>query len=88
MGVPIVALCGERGVSRGGVSILRTLGLDELIADTPDAYVRLNVRLARDSSWRLALRATLRERLVHSPLMDVPRFIYDLEAAYRDMWRR
>jgi protein O-GlcNAc transferase len=34
----------------------------------------------------LALRRSLRGRLQASPLMDMPRFVRDLESAYRAMW--
>jgi predicted O-linked N-acetylglucosamine transferase (SPINDLY family) len=61
--------------------------MPELIAEGPDEYVDLNVRLARDISWRRALHATLRNRLAVSPLMDAARFVADLEAGYRQMWR-
>ena len=33
--VPLVALRGRRGISRSSYSIMRTLGLPELIADSP-----------------------------------------------------
>ncbi len=87
MGVPLVALRGERGISRSGYSILRSLDMPELIAGTADEYVELNVRLASDASWRSRLRATLRDRLAASSLMDGERFTRDLEAGYRQMWR-
>jgi predicted O-linked N-acetylglucosamine transferase (SPINDLY family) len=87
MGVPIVALRGTRGISRGSYSILKTLGADDLIAQTPDEYVRLNARIARDGEWRNHLRQTLRQRLVASPLMDAGRFTEALESRYRDLWR-
>jgi predicted O-linked N-acetylglucosamine transferase (SPINDLY family) len=87
MGTPVVALRGDRGISRGSYSILRTLGAPELIADSEDDYVAVNVRLARDADWRARLRSTLRGRLEASPLMDAPRFVADLEAGYRSMWR-
>jgi predicted O-linked N-acetylglucosamine transferase (SPINDLY family) len=87
MGVPLVALCGERGVARSGYSILRSMGLPELIASSPDEYVALNVRLARDVGWRVALRSTLRSRLTASPVMDAVAFVADLEVAYAEMWR-
>jgi predicted O-linked N-acetylglucosamine transferase (SPINDLY family) len=86
MGTPLVALAGERGVSRGSYSILQTLQLPELIALTPEEYVRINADLARNATWRRTLRSELRSRMKGSPLMDVPGFVADLERAYRSMW--
>ena len=83
----MVALEGDRGVARGGYSILRSLGLPELIAMTPDEYVDVNLHLAHDTTWRNALRASLRMRMKTSPLMETPKFVAALEAGYRHMWR-
>ena len=88
MGVPIVTLVGQTVVGRGGLSLLRTLGLPELIAETPEQYVEIAATLARDLPRLSTLRSTLRERLRSSPLMDAPRFARNIEAAYRQMWRR
>jgi predicted O-linked N-acetylglucosamine transferase (SPINDLY family) len=87
MGVPLVALEGSRSIARGSYSILRTLGLDELIAHSEHEYVEINVRLARDRQERRRLRETLRQLLVRSPLMDAPSFTRALEQKYREMWR-
>ncbi len=87
MGVPLVALRGERGISRGSYSILATLGAPELVALSVEEYVEKNVALATDAAWRRRLRASLRPRLESSPLMDAASFVRDLEAAYRSMWR-
>jgi predicted O-linked N-acetylglucosamine transferase (SPINDLY family) len=87
MGVPVIALRGERSISRSSYSILCSMGASELIAETPEEYVELNVRLGHDAEWRRALRATLRDRLHASPLMDAAKFVADLEAGYRFMWR-
>ncbi len=87
MGVPVVGLAGSRSISRGTYSLLRTLGKTELIADSPAQYVELNVALAMDAQWRERLHRTLRDDLQRSPLMDVPRFVRNLEAAYRTMWQ-
>ena len=87
MGVPVVALRGERSIARGAYSILKTLAADDLIATSVDQYVEINVRLARDATWRSHLRSTLRERLETSPLMDAPKFVLALEQQYRESWR-
>src|SRR4030095_2504221 len=87
MGVPVVALKGDRGTSRSTYSILQSLSMPELIAGSPADYVDLNVRIARGLEWRQALRATLRDRLTASPLMDAGTFVRDLEVHYRAIWR-
>jgi len=87
MGVPLVALRGERGVARSSYSILQSMGSPELIASSPDDYVERNVRLARDGAWRHTLRGTLRNRLAASPLMDATAFVADLETTYTEMCR-
>lgn len=86
MGVPVVTLAGTTGVSRQGVRFLGSVGLDELIAVTPEDYVRLAADLAGDLPRLEALRAGLRERMARSPLLDAARFTRHLEAAYRGMW--
>ena len=86
MGVPVVSLAGLASASRQGVRVLRAAGLHELLAETPDDYVRIATELAGDLPRLAALRSSLRERLGRSPLMDSRRLTRDLEAAYRDLW--
>jgi protein O-GlcNAc transferase len=88
MGVPVLTLAGGTCVSRQGVRFLRAVGLDELIAETPEAYVRLATEVAGDLARLSALRRGLRERMSHSPLMDAAQFTRHLEAAYRGLWER
>ena len=65
-----------------------SLGLPELIAETPEAYVQAACRLAADLPQLDALRQESRGRMAASPLMDAPRFARNVEQAYREMWRR
>jgi predicted O-linked N-acetylglucosamine transferase (SPINDLY family) len=88
MGVPLVALAGIRGISRGSYSIAKSAGLEELVAHSPAEYVERKVALANDPGARLALRQSIRPRLEASPLMDPVRFTRDLEALYRGMLNR
>lgn len=82
MGVPLVALRGDRPLARGAASILTALGMPELVAADTAQYVEVNVRLVRDAAWRARLAGELRPRLAASPLMDGARFTRDLEALY------
>src|SRR5581483_4397893 len=88
MGVPVVSLAGQTAVGRGGLSILSNLGLTDLVAHDSEQYVRIAVELANDLPRRSELRATLRDRMQVSPLMNAPRFARNVEAAYRSMWQR
>jgi predicted O-linked N-acetylglucosamine transferase (SPINDLY family) len=87
MGVPVVSRMGQTAVSRAGWSQLSNLGLSELIVKTIEEYVQIAVDLAKDPARLAQLRATLRQRMEQSPLMDAPRFARNIESAYRRMWR-
>jgi len=85
MGVPVVTLAGDRHAARVGASLLTQIGLGELIAPTPDDYVRIAVGLAGDRPRRAAYRAKLRARLQASPLFDARRQAKAIEAAATDL---
>ncbi|MEY4938653.1 MAG: repeat-containing protein YrrB [Verrucomicrobiota bacterium] len=87
MGVPVVSQRGATAVSRAGASLLGQLGLSELVADTPEAYVRIAVALARDPARLRAWRSGLRQQMQSSRLMDGPRCVQNLESIYRDIWQ-
>jgi predicted O-linked N-acetylglucosamine transferase (SPINDLY family) len=88
MGVPVVTLVGQTAVGRAGLCQSMNLRLPELIARTTDEYVQIAVDLSRDAERLQQYRAELRERMQESPLMDAPRFARNVEAAYRDIWRK
>ncbi len=88
MGVPVVTLPGNTVVGRAGVSQLTNLGMPELIAQSPDDFVRIATDLARDLPRLKALRAGLRSRMQASPLMDARAFAAGIESAYRGIWRK
>jgi predicted O-linked N-acetylglucosamine transferase (SPINDLY family) len=86
MGVPVVTLAGQSPVGRQGVSFNSNVGLAELIAPDADEYVRVAVNLANDLDRLATIRAELRPRMADSAITDGPRFVRNLEAAYRSMW--
>lgn len=88
MGVPVITLAGQTAVGRAGLSQAINLGLPELVARTPEEFVQRAVQLAADLPHLAELRRTLRGRMEASPLMNAPRFVGHLEAAYRAMWER
>jgi protein O-GlcNAc transferase len=87
-GVPVITLHGRGGVSRSGLSLLRSLGLCELAASSPEVYVQIAVALALDLPRLEALRASLRTRVEQSSLRDEKRFATNFEALLRTAWRQ
>ena len=87
MGVPVVSLHGLTAVSRAGLSQCSNLSLMELVTADREDYVRIAVELANDLPKLIELRATLRQRMKQSPLMDTARFARNVETAYRTMWQ-
>ena len=85
MGVPVVALAGDRHAGRVGASLLGRIGLDELVAGDTDSYVAIAAGLAGDANRLAALRAGLRDRLRTSPLLDGAGFARSVEAALQCM---
>ncbi|HTV48010.1 MAG TPA: tetratricopeptide repeat protein [Phycisphaerae bacterium] len=88
MGVPFVTLAGSGAMGRAGLSQLTNLGLKEFIARSPEEYVTQATAAVGDLAGLAKLRGTLRQRMQASPLMDAERFTRNMEAAYRDMWRK
>ena len=87
MGVPVVTFAGDRHAARVGLSLLAQVGLPELAGDTPDDYVRIAAGLATDRPRLAALRASLRDRMRASRLMDAQAHAATVEDAYRTMWQ-
>jgi protein O-GlcNAc transferase len=81
MGVPVVALAGDRHAARVGASLLTLTGLRELVATTPADYVRIAIALAGDRTRLSNYRAGLRAQLSASPLCDGRRLAVAIETA-------
>jgi len=88
MGAPVITLAGDRHASRMGLSMMTAIGLPEFIAHTPEEYVQIGVRMANDLPRLREIRRGMRERLAASPLLDGATYTRNLEAAYRQVWRK
>jgi len=55
-GCPMVTLPLESFASRVASSQMKTLGLDELIADDYESYESIAIRLGRDVDYRRSIR--------------------------------
>jgi predicted O-linked N-acetylglucosamine transferase (SPINDLY family) len=82
-GLPVLTLAGRSFAGRVAASLLRAVGLPELVADSAAAYEAMAIRLAHDPATLSALRTRLSANRMTTPLFDTQRFTRDLEAAYR-----
>jgi predicted O-linked N-acetylglucosamine transferase (SPINDLY family) len=87
MGLPMVALAGRLTVQRGTSSILKSMGLADMVTQSPEQYVKAAVFLTGILGKIPDIRHNIRKAFQASPFMDERGFTRDLEAAYRDMWR-
>ena len=88
MGVPVVAMLGDRHAARVSASLLHAAGHPELVAKDPDAFVQLAASLAQDRARLTTLRTDLRGKLRASPLCDAPAYAARFHAAIRDCWKQ
>lgn len=83
MGVPVVTLLGDRHSRRFGYSILKNVGLEELVAEDLASYADKAVALAADAELLDILHKNLRGMLLKSPLMDEKAYVQEMETLYR-----
>lgn len=86
MGVPVVTLAGAEHVSRVSASLLTSIGAPELVGHTDAEFVNIAQSLATAPNRITEYHATLRQRLLASPLCDGPGFALRFAAALRAMW--
>jgi protein O-GlcNAc transferase len=87
-GVPVLTRVGEALAARMAGSLLRTVGLPELIAQTTAQYESMAVDFARRPPMLQRLRERLNEQGRGSALFDTSRMRRHLESAYEQMWLR
>ncbi|HQY70226.1 MAG TPA: SEC-C metal-binding domain-containing protein [Pseudomonadales bacterium] len=87
MGVPVIALAGDRIISRQSAAMMHALGLDDFVADDRDQYVDIARRWSASTGALEQLRRELRQRLLASPLGDGKRYAAAVEQIYASTWR-
>ncbi len=87
-GLPVLTQLGQGFAGRVAASLLRAVGLAELVTESAEAYAALALALARDPTRLAALRARLAAARGTAPLFDTDGFTRALEAAFTTMLRR
>lgn len=90
MGCPMISMAaaGETYAIRMPGSILKAVGLDDLIVDSYQSYESLAVQLCRDKPRVGRIRNHLTTNKLQLPLFDTPRATAYLESAFEHMARR
>lgn len=86
MGVPVLALVGERFLARAGLSVLSAARLPDFAAKTPEELIGTATLLANNLPLLANIRAGLRDHLKFTPLLDQQGFTRNLESLYREAW--
>ena len=87
MGVPIISRAGNQHVSRVGVSLLTHAECPELIAKDASDFTRIATQLAHDDTRRATYHATLRDKLLTSPVCQATSFAQYFGELLSTAWR-
>jgi predicted O-linked N-acetylglucosamine transferase (SPINDLY family) len=86
MGLPLVTLSGPSFISRVAGSLLRTVGLPELITHDLASYEAVALELARQPQRLQAIQDRLPQLVANSSLFDIQHATCKLEAAFQAMY--
>ena len=82
MGVPVVTLYGERRNTRFCYGILKSIGVEELAADTVTGYCERVIKLAQDRELLNLLHLQIRRLMTDNRAMSPQYYTRNLEQAY------
>jgi predicted O-linked N-acetylglucosamine transferase (SPINDLY family) len=85
-GLPLLTCSGDAFAARMGGSLLRAIGLPELITSDLEQYEARAHHLAANESELRTLRQRLEQNRLESPLFDTERFRVNLESAFSRIW--
>ena len=86
-GCPVITCMGPSFPGRVASSLLRAVGLRELVTHSLAEYEALALELALDPDRLRAIRGNLQTSRLITPLFDSRRFTLHLESAFETMWR-
>ena len=86
-GCPVITCVGRAFPGRVAASLLRAVGLPELVTQRPADFEALAFELALDPLRLRAIREKLQANRLTTALFDSRRFTRHLESAFETMWR-
>jgi predicted O-linked N-acetylglucosamine transferase (SPINDLY family) len=86
MGVPVITLKGRNHAHNVGVSLLQSVPtVSHLIAENPDQFVEIAVKLSNDIEELANLRDNLRDNFLTSRLCNKEEYMSGVHSAFRSM---
>ena len=77
--VPVLILRGDNFLSRNGYSIIKNLGIEELISNSSDDYVLKAINLSNNINDLQKIKKKIYENLLNSKLFDMESFTQSFE---------
>jgi protein O-GlcNAc transferase len=87
-GVPVLTCLGTTFAGRVGGSLLKAIGLDELITHSLEEYEAMATQLAQEPSRLAGLKDRLARNRNSYPLFNTERFAHHIEIVFLTMWER
>lgn len=87
-GLPLLTCLGETFPSRVAGSLLRSVGIPELVTQNMDEYERLAIELATHTEKLRDIRTRLKKNRFTTPLFDTQLYAKNIESAYLEMYKR
>ena len=86
MGLPVVTCLGKSFAGRVAASLLRAVGMPDLVTSSLGEYEELILRIARDPALLQELRDRLQRNKASYPLFDSDLYRRNIKSAYVTMW--
>jgi predicted O-linked N-acetylglucosamine transferase (SPINDLY family) len=87
-GLPVLTCMGESFASRVAGSLLKAIGLPELVTETQTDYEVLAIELATNPAKLKAIKGKLEKNRLTTPLFDTAVFAKNIETAYSKMYEQ
>jgi len=87
-GLPLITRIGSSMASRMAASMLTTLEMPELIAESLEAYEAIAIEFGKNPESLRQIKEKLHEKVLSSPLFDTPLFTSNLERAFKQIHAR
>jgi protein O-GlcNAc transferase len=87
-GVPVLTYPGSTFISRWAASMLKVIGLDDMVAESLAAYEERACDLAKHPEALAAIKQRLDSNRLTQPLFDTERYVRQLETVYQTIARK